>query len=341
LVPDTHVVPTREGVSIFGTATSIQSGLYAIEQADGVVVAALGGSVVYLSRTGVTPLTAHSATPEAGSATVTEVCPAVRDLYAKLPERVIVLEGVQSSPDIWDLRILLDGAVIQRRVYCSVDPPEFYSWVLDQNVASRPRIIQNISEWGGGSWLVYQWVNGAIQVRNTAGRTLRMETEGGAKSTTLPVRLILEGDRLFLVTAGEVYAGDVDAILIALNAEVKALRYTPSLENQSGVGQSSQSLVDGPRAAKSSGVTENAGVAQYDGTPVEVTSAQLRLIQEFLQAQGLYAGAVDGLLGTLTMTAIRAYEDQENVPKTGQVTRWIISHTLVGGADGEWRRDGS
>ena len=352
-VPDSHAVPTRDGVSIFATATSMPAGLYAIGQADGVVVPTLDGSVVYLSRTGVTPLTAHSATPETGSAISTEICPAVRNLYTNLPSRITVLEGVQSSPEIWDFRVFLDGAVIQRRAFCSVDPPEFYSWTLDQNVASRPRMIQNIAEWGGdGSRLLYQWEDGAIQVRDSAGRFMRMETEGGAESAALPVRLISEGDSLFFITAEEVYAGDVDAILAALNAQAMALPATPSLEDQSGAGQSGQSAADGETAGEdalqASGVTKNTGAAAYNtgaaaynGTPVEVSRAQLRLIQEHLQAEGLYAGAIDGIMGPLTRAAIRAYEGQQNLPKTGQVTRWLINHTLSDGANGEWRGDGN
>jgi hypothetical protein len=345
-VPNSHVVPTREGVSTFATATSMPSGLYAVEQADGVVVPTLDGSVVYLSRTGVTSLTAHSATPEVGSAISTEICSAVRNLYTNLPPRFTVLEGVQSSPEIWDFRILLDGAVIQRRAFCSVDPPEFYSWALDQNVASRPRMIQNIAEWGGnGSRLLYQWVDGAIQVRDSAGRIMRLETEGRAESGALPVRLILEGDRLFFVTGREVYAGDVDAVLVELNAQTAALPRIPSLEDQSGIGQSDQSPADGATASKdtrqNSTMTKNTGAAAYDGTPVEVSRAQLGLIQKFLQAKGLYAGPIDGLMGPLTRMSIQIYEGRKNLPKTGQVTRWLMGHTLSGGVDGDWRGDGN
>jgi hypothetical protein len=344
--PDSRIVPTREGVSIFATATSMPSRLYAAEHADGVIVPTLDGSIVYLSRTGVTSLTAHSAASEAGNRISTEICPAVRNLYTNLPPRITVLEGAQSSPDIWDFRILQDGVVTQRRAFCNIDPPEFYSWALDQNVASRPRMIQNIAEWdGNGSRLLYQWVDGAIQVRDTAGRIMRMETEGGAESAALPVRLILEGDRLFFVTGEEVYAGDVDAILVALNAQTASVPAAPSLEDQSGADQADQSPAIGVTTSEdtlqNSAISKDTGAAAYDGTPVEVSRAQLRLIQKFLQAEGLYNGKIDGLMGRLTRAAIRAYEGQQNLPKTGQVTRGLISHTQRDGENSEWRGDGN
>jgi len=61
------------------------------------------------------------------------------------------------------------------------------------------------------------------------------------------------------------------------------------------------------------------------GAP-KVSTGDVMLVQESLQVKGLYQGAVDGIPGSKTMRAVRAYKKQNNIPVNNQLTDDFVSH---------------
>jgi peptidoglycan hydrolase-like protein with peptidoglycan-binding domain len=51
--------------------------------------------------------------------------------------------------------------------------------------------------------------------------------------------------------------------------------------------------------------------------PRTITQENLKLVQERLHAEGVYAGPVDGLMGPQTETALRRYQEKEGLPVSG------------------------
>ncbi len=51
--------------------------------------------------------------------------------------------------------------------------------------------------------------------------------------------------------------------------------------------------------------------------PRLLTKENLKLVQERLKAEGVYAGSVDGLMGPQTETALRRYQEKEGLPVSG------------------------
>ena len=51
--------------------------------------------------------------------------------------------------------------------------------------------------------------------------------------------------------------------------------------------------------------------------PRLMSQENLKLVQERLKAEGVYAGSVDGLMGPQTETALRRYQEKEGLPVSG------------------------
>ncbi|MCI0529490.1 MAG: AAA family ATPase [Nitrospira sp.] len=63
-----------------------------------------------------------------------------------------------------------------------------------------------------------------------------------------------------------------------------------------------------------------------------VSDASVRTLQAVLKVWGHYPGPVDGILGTVTRTAIKAFQDQKGLEATGQVgmeTYLILAHAVL------------
>jgi peptidoglycan hydrolase-like protein with peptidoglycan-binding domain len=50
-----------------------------------------------------------------------------------------------------------------------------------------------------------------------------------------------------------------------------------------------------------------------------ITKENLKLVQERLTTEGVYAGPVDGELNTQTEAALRAYQEKQKIPVSGAV----------------------
>ena len=62
------------------------------------------------------------------------------------------------------------------------------------------------------------------------------------------------------------------------------------------------------------------------GSPPEVTTSDIMLVQETMQVRGLYTGAIDGIPGKKTMRAVRSYKRQQKLPQNNSLTEDFISH---------------
>jgi peptidoglycan hydrolase-like protein with peptidoglycan-binding domain len=51
--------------------------------------------------------------------------------------------------------------------------------------------------------------------------------------------------------------------------------------------------------------------------PQLMSKDNLKLVQERLKAEGVYAGAVDGIMGPQTETALRRYQEKQRIPVSG------------------------
>ncbi len=54
--------------------------------------------------------------------------------------------------------------------------------------------------------------------------------------------------------------------------------------------------------------------------------AYVQGVQEELQRKGYYKGDVDGVLGTGTRSAVKAYQRQAGLPPTGEVSQLLLDH---------------
>jgi peptidoglycan hydrolase-like protein with peptidoglycan-binding domain len=53
--------------------------------------------------------------------------------------------------------------------------------------------------------------------------------------------------------------------------------------------------------------------------PQLMTKENLKVVQERLKAEGVYAGSVDGIMGPQTETALRRYQEKQGLPVSGAV----------------------
>ncbi len=53
--------------------------------------------------------------------------------------------------------------------------------------------------------------------------------------------------------------------------------------------------------------------------PRLMSQENLKLVQERLKAEGVYAGSVDGIMGPQTETALRRYQEKQGLPVSGTV----------------------
>ncbi len=65
------------------------------------------------------------------------------------------------------------------------------------------------------------------------------------------------------------------------------------------------------------GTAGKAGEQQPPEQPQIITKENIKLIQERLTAEGVYAGPLDGELNAQTEAALRAYQQQHGLPVSG------------------------
>lgn len=66
---------------------------------------------------------------------------------------------------------------------------------------------------------------------------------------------------------------------------------------------------------------KEAMVQDWPRPPGALSIAEKRELQELLQRRGLYTGAIDGDLGTMSQEAVRAFQAQAGLPATGMATQ--------------------
>jgi peptidoglycan hydrolase-like protein with peptidoglycan-binding domain len=60
-----------------------------------------------------------------------------------------------------------------------------------------------------------------------------------------------------------------------------------------------------------------------------ITKDNLKLVQERLKTEGMYAGPVDGELNTQTEAALRAYQEKQQIPVSGAVDEATLKELQV------------
>ena len=71
-----------------------------------------------------------------------------------------------------------------------------------------------------------------------------------------------------------------------------------------------------------------------------ITKDNLKLVQERLKAEGVYAGPTDGEMNAQTEAALRAYQEKQNLPVSGaadEATLKQLQLELPAGRQGETR----
>lgn len=53
---------------------------------------------------------------------------------------------------------------------------------------------------------------------------------------------------------------------------------------------------------------------------------EIMMIQESMKVAGFYRGEIDGLAGSLTFSAVRAYKKKHHIPVNNQLTDEFIEH---------------
>lgn len=69
------------------------------------------------------------------------------------------------------------------------------------------------------------------------------------------------------------------------------------------------------------------------------TADDIRAVQDWLNAQGYDAGPADGMMGSRTRNAIRAWEADHGQPETGEVAGWLVEMALAGEAEASGAAD--
>lgn len=74
-------------------------------------------------------------------------------------------------------------------------------------------------------------------------------------------------------------------------------------------------------------------VAQGRPADIQASRAIIAQVQEQLVRQGLYPGPADGLLGPVTVDAIRSYQKRYQLAQTGEASQALLVHMLTSGLD--------
>jgi hypothetical protein len=95
-------------------------------------------------------------------------------------------------------------------------------------------------------------------------------------------------------------------------------------QTMSAPGQTSTYGQQGPQA--------NAQSNQQQGTQ-QASQSQIQEAQQQLKSQGLYRGAVDGIMGPETQTAVMAFQRQQGLPQTAQLDQQTLSRLSGSNSD--------
>ena len=101
---------------------------------------------------------------------------------------------------------------------------------------------------------------------------------------------------------------------------------SPSTMNPTGATQSPSTM--GTTGASSSGTQ---GPQANMNQPA--SQADIQQAQQQLKSQGLYRGAVDGVMGPETQTALMAFQREHSLPQTAQLDQQTLSALSGGGSN--------
>jgi hypothetical protein len=74
----------------------------------------------------------------------------------------------------------------------------------------------------------------------------------------------------------------------------------------------------------------NAGTNPMDQGGQQTSQAQIQQAQQQLKSAGLYRGAIDGVMGPETQTALSQFQREEGLPQTAQLDQQTMSRLMSG-----------
>jgi peptidoglycan hydrolase-like protein with peptidoglycan-binding domain len=105
-------------------------------------------------------------------------------------------------------------------------------------------------------------------------------------------------------------------------------------------GQTGTYGQSGTAGSATSGERSPQANAQMPGGQ-QASQEQIQQAQEQLKSQGLYRGAVDGIMGPETQTALMAFQRQQGLPQTAQLDQQTLSRLSGSGAAGSESNTGA
>lgn len=66
----------------------------------------------------------------------------------------------------------------------------------------------------------------------------------------------------------------------------------------------------------------------------QASQSEIQQAQQALKSQGLYHGAVDGMMGPETQTALKAFQRQHSLPQSAQLDQQTLDALNSGGSNG-------
>jgi hypothetical protein len=106
-------------------------------------------------------------------------------------------------------------------------------------------------------------------------------------------------------------------------------------QSQEQQGQPGTMGTQGQNAMPSHRPPMRSGAAQY------VSQQEIKQAQTELKQQGLYNGAIDGIVGPQTKSAISQFQKREGLPQTASLDQQTLSHLMSSGNSGSSGSSGS
>jgi peptidoglycan hydrolase-like protein with peptidoglycan-binding domain len=98
---------------------------------------------------------------------------------------------------------------------------------------------------------------------------------------------------------------------------------TPSVTTQSPNAQNPSAGTYGTQGPQASSQTNRGGQQN-------VSQSEIQQAQQQLRSQGLYNGAIDGLVGPETQTALSQFQRQQGLPETAQLDQQTLDRLMSG-----------
>lgn len=118
-----------------------------------------------------------------------------------------------------------------------------------------------------------------------------------------------------------------------------AMPNSPAVANPSGMANPSSmnpSAAGQPNAMNTpSAASPNSNSSQGGSKQASMSQSDIQQAQQQLKAQGLYRGAVDGILGPQTEQALSQFQQQSGLPQTADLDQQTMTRLMGGQSQGQ------